>query len=122
MSCSALFLPQAAIEATLVAGVAGRAARLDTEQQGVSIAIVAYFHDALGVARGGAFVPQLRPAAAPEMGLTRGDALFQGQLVHVGQHQHLVRLRVLDDGRHQAPVVPFDLCFQFHWSPPMATI
>ena len=56
----------AAVEAGPLARVAGRAGRVDERHERVRVAVVAQRHEALDVARGLAFVPQLLARAAPE--------------------------------------------------------
>jgi hypothetical protein len=86
--------------------MAGRASRLDSYQQRVAVAIVAYFDHVLDVAAGRSLVPQFFPAATPEPGLAGLQRQSERLGIHVGQGQHLARLRILHDGRQQAVLVP----------------
>lgn len=88
-----------------MAGVAGGASGVYAGQQAVLVTVVAQLDQLLGVAAGGAFVPQLLAAARPE---PRG-ALVKRQLhrlfVHPRHHQHIAGVRVLHDARDKARFV-----------------
>jgi hypothetical protein len=91
------------------AGVARRAGRLDQREQRVGVAVVADRLDRLGVARGGALVPQLLPRAAEEVHLAALPGQAQGLGVHVGQRQDFAAAPVLHDARHQAAFIEGDV-------------
>ena len=63
---------------------------------------------ALHVAAGAALVPELLPAAAPEMRLAGRQRGSQGLLAGVGDHEHLAAVRGLDHAGHQAVRVVAD--------------
>src|SRR4051812_13070993 len=63
------WLQLAVVEAGALAGVAGRAGRLDQREQRVGVAVVAQLLHRLDVARRRALVPELAARAAPEPGL-----------------------------------------------------
>src|SRR4051812_39151660 len=95
-----------AVEARVVAGVAGAPALLvDDEQQGVTVAVVVRLAHPLPVARGVALAPLLLAAAAPEDRAPLLQRALEGDLVHPGHHQHLPGRLLLDDGGHQPVVV-----------------
>src|SRR5579859_7956122 len=89
-------------EAAAGARVAGRSLRPDPEQDGVGIAVEAPLDHVQVAARGGAFLPE-PPAAGVEPGPPGLHGPAPGLLVHVGHHQHLGGVGVLDHRRHQAP-------------------
>ena len=51
-------LSDSPVKAGGMAGVAGRTGRVDQDEQGVRVAIIAYFDDLLDIAGGGALVPE----------------------------------------------------------------
>jgi hypothetical protein len=98
------------VEARALAGVTGGSVRLHQGQNSIRIAVVGQGFEALGVAGGGALVPQLPAGAAPEVHLPRGPGALQGLGVHVGERQHLAAAPVLHDAGHQPPLVVVDRC------------
>src|ERR1700745_3395798 len=88
-------------EARLRARVARRPGRIHTQQHGVEVAVQADFDNVHRVARRRTLLPEA-PLARVEPGTIGLTRLPPRLLVHIGQHQHLARLRVLDDGGHKA--------------------
>ena len=91
--------PQPRREARLGARVAGRARGAHAEEDRVAVAVVAHLLDRHRVPRRRALVPVLLPRAAPEPRLAALARAPQRLVVHPGEHQHAVGLRVLDDRR-----------------------
>src|SRR5581483_2465284 len=85
-----------------LAGVAGRPDRVDEEQHGVLVAIDEDFLDPEVVAGCLALGPKLLAGPAPERDEPELLALPPGVFVQHADHQHLVRLVVLHDTKHQA--------------------
>src|SRR5579884_2443451 len=81
-----------AVETGPLAGVAGRANRIDEEQNRVLVAVDEDLLDAQVVARGFALRPQLLAGAAPERDKAQVFALAPRVLVQDADHQHLARL------------------------------
>ena len=75
-------------EAAFVAGVAGAGFLFDFEEEDILVAVHEPADDALGVAAGLAFEPELAARAAP----VGHEALFEGHgegfAVHPGEHEH----------------------------------
>ena len=95
--------------------MAGGALLLHLYQERVSVAVIGDAVHLLGVPAGGSLVPQLLTAPAPEPGVAGFHRAGQAGAVHVSQHQHLVRLHILDDGRDQSPVIELQLAdIDFH--------
>jgi hypothetical protein len=92
-------------ETTVRAGVAGRSARFNANEQRVAVAIKRDRDNALSVARRFALVPELAARAAPEPGFAGLSSLAQRLTVHVGKHQHLAGCVVLHDGWHKPALV-----------------
>lgn len=78
---------------------------MDAHQQSVAVAIDRNLCHLLGIAARSPFVPKLVAAAAPEVGLAAGKGALKRLPVHIGEHQHLARLCILDDGRDKAAVI-----------------
>jgi hypothetical protein len=93
------------------AGMAGGTQRLRLDEQGIVIAIGHYFLYQQMMAALLAFCPQPLFAAAEKSHFSFGHCLFQGFIVHKPHHQHFVGEKVLDDGRHQAVAVFFEIYF-----------
>ena len=74
---------------------------LDAQQDGVVIAVQPDAADFLHMAGRPPLVPELATAAAPVMGLARGQRALPGLLIHVRQHEHFSRRRILSDGRYE---------------------
>src|SRR5262249_12884064 len=89
-------------ETAFVPLVAGGAADLmDLQEDGVGVAVEVDRPDVLGVAALLALAPELTAAAAEVTRPAGANGLLVGLAVHPGQHQHLARVGVLRDGRHQ---------------------
>lgn len=88
--------------------MAGRASRIDQEQQRIGVTIHAQFDHAHDIAGSRTFVPQFAATATPEVRLARLDSQVERVGVHPGYHQHAISLRVLDDSSDQAMIVPFE--------------
>src|SRR5712691_5954130 len=87
-------------EARFGPGVARGTGRLDAQEDGVRVAIDPRLHHLHRVPGCGPLLPQAaRPRLEP--GLSGLAGLRPRLLVHVGQHQHLARLRVLDHSRDE---------------------
>lgn len=96
------------VKAGSISGVAAAGAVLtDFEHEGVLIAVGEDFFHGLGVTGGGALVPELLTAAREIDGLADGEGLAERLLVHVGDHEDLVGVRVLGDGDDEAVFVKF---------------
>ena len=93
--------PEPRREAGLGARVAGRPVRADAHEDRVAVAVLLQLLDVEERAGGLALVPELLPRAAEEPGLAGLLRAPQRLLVHPGQHQNAVRVRVLDDRRLQ---------------------
>ena len=76
------------------------------DEQGVAVAVIGDFLDFLDVAARLALLPEFLAAAAEEPRVARLEGLFEGFLVHVGQHEDLTVL-FLYNGRHEAFFVKF---------------
>ena len=85
--------------------VARRAIGQHQNAQRISIAINRYRNDALRVARGLTFVPELRARTRPKPCLAGLDGAAKTLFIHVRERQHLARLHILHNGRHQAVLV-----------------
>ena len=94
---------EVAVEAGAFAGVAGRARRLDADEERVVVAVDDDAADVEEVAGSGAFVPELAAAAAVEPDLSRFQGPLQSFFVHVGEHKDFVRVVVLDDDWNKPP-------------------
>src|SRR5438445_3453660 len=82
-------------------GMTGRACRLDPEQHCVSVTVDPGLDDVHPVPGGSALLPE--PARARVEPRAPGLARLRPRLlVHVGEHQDLARVGILDHGRHQA--------------------
>ena len=91
------------VEAGTPSRMAGRAADLlDLEQHGVAVAVQADGKHFLYVPGRAALVPEFLAAAAPVMGLAGFQGTFPGFFIHIGQHEHFARGRVLRDGGDQS--------------------
>ena len=63
--------------------------------------------DDLGVSRGRSLVPELLTAAGKVYRLTDGEGLTETFLVHVGDHENLIRVRVMGDRDDETVFVKF---------------
>src|SRR5579871_2135361 len=91
------------IEARPLARVAGTTALLhDSDQERVTVAVVADLAHELTIARGLPFAPQLLPTAAPEPRPSGLESPQQRLLGHPGHHENEVRFVFLDNGGHEA--------------------
>ena len=89
------------VEAGARAGVAGGADLVDTDEQGVTVAVQGNGPDVLGVARGVALAPVLATAARPEGHPPRGQRATKSLVVHPADHEHLAAVVLLDDGTYE---------------------
>ncbi len=78
------------------------ALNFDLEQQRIVVAIGRSLNHPQPVAAGLALHPQLLPRPAPECDKTRLERLRIARFIQEAEHQHLARLRILDDPRNQA--------------------
>ena len=91
------------VETAAVAGVAGGGAvLLDLNDDGVGVAVGEDLDDVLGIPRLLPLHPVLVAGAAEEPGLAVADGVFEGLLIHEGDHQHFAALHILNHGRNQA--------------------
>ena len=67
---------------------------LDPDPHRVLVAVDPHFEDALPMARGFPFTPQRSTRAAKVPGFAGRDGPLQGLCVHVGDHQHVARVRI----------------------------
>ena len=81
--------------------MAYRTCRHGLDQESVLIAVVQDFLDGQSVARGLTLGPQTIAGTTPEGYQIGGNGLLVCLLVHESQHQYLVGICVLDDGRNQ---------------------
>ena len=112
LNCSSIsiFLPLIngiSVKAGVGTQVTGGSVLFYPHQQGIFVAVGPQLHNVLIVAAGLPLEPQLLPGPGPEA----GELLFQGNLqglpIHIGQGKHLPRVRVLDNGGDQSPLVKF---------------
>jgi len=90
------------VEAAAPARVAGRATVLvHFQEDRVGVAVDEHAAHVLMVAGLFAFAPQAA-AAAPVDGAPGAQRLAQRLFVHVSEHQHLARVRILSDDRNEA--------------------
>lgn len=86
------------VKAGSISGMAAsRAVLADFEDERILVAVGQDLLDDLGVARGRALVPELPAAAGKIDRLTDFKGLAERFLVHVGDHEDLVRVRILRD-------------------------
>ena len=88
------------------------------EHQRVGIAVGGDREHAHVVTGGGALVPDLLPATRPEDSLPDLERAAHRLSVHVAEHQHLTRRRVLEDRRNQSLPVVAQLVRVGHRGPP----
>ncbi len=84
------------------------------DEERVLVAVIENVLDALYVSGGFSLLPEFAAGAAPEPGepgLNRSPQRFG---VHVGNHQDLVVLPVLNHGRDQALFVEFEVIRDLH--------
>ena len=97
-----------AVEAGAAVGVAGTGSFLiDVENEGVLVAVGADFTDGLGVAGGGALVPEFLATAGVVNGLAEFEGAAEGFLVHPGEHEGFLGGGVDGDGGEEAVGVEF---------------
>src|SRR3954453_18547589 len=96
---------QVGVEAGARAGVAGRTLLVDLEEHGVTVAVETHRDDVLAMAGGLALDPVLPAAAAPVRRAPGRQRGCEGFVVHPPEHQHLARVVLLGDRRHQPGVV-----------------
>ena len=75
-------------EAAFVAGVAGTGFLFDFEKEDILVAVHEPAHDALGVATGLAFEPELAARTAPVGHKSLLKSHGKGFAVHPGKHEH----------------------------------
>ena len=80
---------------------------IDLDEERVLIAIVQDLCNALNVARGFTFLPELLARTAPKPGETAFHGLLQRCRVHVRDHEDLVCSTVLDDSGDEAFFIVF---------------
>ncbi len=85
----------------------GRTGLLHLDQKRILITVVQNILDALDVTRSLAFLPEFFTRSAPEPGEPRVDGSPERFGIHVGDHEDLMILPVLDNGGNQALVVVF---------------
>ena len=78
-------------EAAFVAGVAGAGFLLDFEEEDIFVAIHEPADDALGVAAGLAFEPELAARATPVGHESLLESHGEGFAIHPGEHEHAAR-------------------------------
>jgi hypothetical protein len=78
------------VKAGWPAGMAGgfRLWHFNRYKKAILIAIDAHVGDFLGLAAGGALMPEFAPAAGPEMGFAGGEGQIEGFAVHPGHHEN----------------------------------
>jgi hypothetical protein len=81
----------------------------DPDQKCIGIAIHTDLDHALHISGGGSFVPQLLPAAGPEMGFACFERKLEGLPVHVCQHQDFFGLCILHDCRDESGGIESDI-------------
>ena len=82
--------------------MANRAFGAHFDEQGVAVAIFAYFFHPQEVAGGFAFGPEAVFAATEKRDFAFPAGLLQRFGIHVAQHKDVQRVGVLDDNRNQA--------------------
>lgn len=80
---------------------------VDVEDEGVLVAVGADFADGLGVAGGGAFVPNFLAAAGEIDGFADFEGLAEGFLIHPGQHEGFLGFGIDGDSGEEAVGVEF---------------
>ena len=95
-------------EAGICPRMAGDTALVDAHEQRIAVAVIGDLLDLLNIAGLLPFLPETLAAAAVEPRQPRLDGLFQGLLVHVGEHEHLSAL-LLHNGGHQPLFIKMNL-------------
>ena len=85
--------------------MASAACLFDPQEQGVAITIEAGGDDLLPVTRCLTLAPELLAGARPVTGKARAQGFFKRSLVHPGQHEYFVRIKLLRDGGDQAILI-----------------
>ena len=74
---------------------------VDRDVQAILIAINAHVGDFLGLAAGGALMPEFAPATGPEMGFAGGEGEIEAFAVHPGHHENGAGAGAGDDAGDQ---------------------
>mgnify|MGYP000222986472 CR=1 FL=1 len=93
--------------------MAGGADLVDGQEDRVGIAIDGDGADVLEMTRRFAFMPQFLAAAAVIPGVAAFDGALQGFGVHIGHHEDLAAASFLDDGRHEALFIKFNVFHRY---------
>lgn len=88
--------------------MASRTYLFDLEQQRVSITVNLDVAQELNVTGSIAFAPVLLTAARPEGDPPLGEGACQSLIVHIADHEHTQRVKILDDRSKQ----PLSITFQ----------
>ena len=82
--------------------MAGRPVGDGLHEQGVVVAIHSDAHEVEEIAAGFTLGPETVARTAPERHLLRQQRFVVSLFVHIAEHQHILGVGILNDGRHQA--------------------
>src|SRR6266849_4768095 len=88
----------------------GRAVGYHQNSERVIVAIQIHLYYSLPIAGGLTLVPQTCARTGPEPGLVLCESSLEAFPIHISERQHLERIGVLDNRRHQAVLVKFNVC------------
>ena len=100
-------------EAGLVAGVADGSGWVRFDEDDVVVTVLPDFPYLEVVTGGFTFVPEFLSAAAVEPDVGAGEGAADGFLVHVGEHEDIAGVGVLDDGWNESFFVEFHVVYGY---------